>query len=625
MADQKMFTIDKFLGLNQAGDGDTELKMGEASKMVNFTVTDAFNIATRPGVSYERLLPDQPAVLLDAWAGQIGDRERLIAVTLEAGVDVIRLYKLADTGHLQEIASRTQALNIQSAGENTMIIPFGDSVYIFSRAGGIAVVSPADTVEAASPYVPLVIAGAAPAGGGTELEKINLLSPHRRMDFSADGTSTAYLLPDEAASVVSVAVDNVVLESPGTFDPASHTFTFAKAPVKGVGNVEITYSVSEAEASRAAEQIRRCTLWETFNGSTDSRLFLAGDGSNRCYYSGTTQSGEASALYFPAGNEIAVDLSGSTVTALRRHYSRLLVFKQDGTFAITYEPVTLTDGSTTAGFYLRPVNREFGNDAPGQVCTVNNYPRSFSHGGLYEWRITSSYYRDERYAVRISDSVRTAMDGADTSKLFAYDDGANKTFYIFLNDSLGTVLVHRYALGREGVWCLYRGQAFRNIRRGFHFAGSFYFCGLRDTLHPNQFLSFEEGRMGDNWGSGTEPVTALWESGFMAFGADFLKKYASQIYVSVLPQANSCLYITVETDRKSEYTQKAIQKNLFSFSSLRFSSLTFKTLQSPTISRVRMKVKKFIYYKLKFRVTDPGTRATVLGCDLEIRYGAKAK
>ena len=131
--------------------------------------------------------------------------------------------------------------------------------------------------------------------------------------------------------------------------------------------------------------------------------------------------------------------------------------------------------------------------------------------------------------------------------------------------------------------------------------------------------------MGDNWGSGTEPVTALWESGFMAFGADFLKKYASQIYVSVLPQANSCLYITVETDRKSEYTQKVIQKNLFSFSSLRFSSLTFKTLQSPTISRVRMKVKKFIYYKLKFRVTDPGTKATVLGCDLEIRYGAKAK
>lgn len=625
MPDQKMYTIDKFLGLNQAGDGDTELKMGEASKMVNFTITDAFNIATRPGVSYEWLLSDQSAVLLDVWAGQIGDRERLITVTKEQQLCMVRLYKLSDNGHLQEVANHGRALNIQGTGQQTMMIPFGDCVYVFFRLGGITAVSLEDTIQEAAPYVPLVIAGAAPAGGGTELEKINLLSPHRRIDFSADGESTAYILPDEAASVVSVAVDNAVLESPGSFDAASHTFTFTQAPIKGVGNVEITYAVSNEEAEKASEQIRRCTLWETFNGSTDSRLFLAGDGSNRCYYSGTTQSGEASALYFPAGNEIAVDLSGSTVTALRRHYSRLLVFKPDGTFAITYEPVTLTDGSTTAGFYLRPVNREFGNDAPGQVCTVNNYPRSFSHDGLYEWRITSSYYRDERYAVRISDPVRKAMEAADTSKLFAYDDGTSKTFYIFLNDDKGTVLVHRYALGREGLWCLYQGTAFKNIRRGFHFAGSFYFCGLQDADHPNQFLSFEEGRMGDNWGSGTEPVTALWESGFMAFGADFLKKYASQIYVSVLPQSNSCLYVTVETDRKAEYTQKSVQKNLFSFSALRFSNLTFKTAQAPSISRIRMKVKKFVYYKLKFLVTDPGTRATVLGCDLEVRYGAKVK
>ena len=32
-SDTKMYTVDKFLGLNEAGDGDTELKMGEASRM----------------------------------------------------------------------------------------------------------------------------------------------------------------------------------------------------------------------------------------------------------------------------------------------------------------------------------------------------------------------------------------------------------------------------------------------------------------------------------------------------------------------------------------------------------------------------------------------------------------
>ena len=46
----KMFTVDKFLGINESGDGDTELKMGEASKMENFLVTDAYNLTLRPGV-----------------------------------------------------------------------------------------------------------------------------------------------------------------------------------------------------------------------------------------------------------------------------------------------------------------------------------------------------------------------------------------------------------------------------------------------------------------------------------------------------------------------------------------------------------------------------------------------
>lgn len=33
----KIYTVDKFLGINEAADGDTELKMGEASRMENGT------------------------------------------------------------------------------------------------------------------------------------------------------------------------------------------------------------------------------------------------------------------------------------------------------------------------------------------------------------------------------------------------------------------------------------------------------------------------------------------------------------------------------------------------------------------------------------------------------------
>lgn len=616
MPTKKMYTLDKFLGLNQAGDGDTELKLGEASRMLNFTVTDAHNLRTRPGVL--RAPFDEarsPSQVLDCWAGYLGTRERIVVADFLDGSDRLTVFGEDAEGEIAMLCQETGLLGL-SAPANTMILDFSGAVYIFAP-DRIASLTESDTFELVEAYVPLVIAGASPSGGGTEMEKINLLSGKRRVTFSADGESTQYFLPEESASVSSVTVDNVPYTA-GAFDASTHCYTFSQAPAKGVGNVEITYSIPEQEAARARRVIASCTLHEEFNGATDTRVFLAGDGSNRCYYSGVTQDGTPSALYFPAMNEVAVDMSGSAVTAITRHYSRLLVFTQDGAFAITYEPVTLPDGATVAGFYVRSVNREYGNVSRGQVRTVNNYPRSFCSKSLVEWRITNSNYRDERYAVPISAPVRKFMQNLDYEKLIAWDDDGAKTYYIFTNDASGTVLVHRYGLGKEGAWCAYQGDALRGVRFAFTFRGGLYFVSDR-------ILHFVDSALYDNTGDGSVPIEAFWESGFLSFGADFLRKYASQIYVSVLPQANSVLSVTVETDRKTEYTEKYVRKHLFDFPALRFPTLTFKTNQSPQLDRVRMKVKKFLYYKLKLQVTEPGSRATILGADLEIRYGAKTK
>jgi hypothetical protein len=127
-------------------------------------------------------------------------------------------------------------------------------------------------------------------------------------------------------------------------------------------------------------------------------------------------------------NELRVDFSDSPITAMVRHYSRLLVFKPDGVESIVYEPVTLADGKVIAGFYLRPVSREYGNDAMNQLMLVNNYPRTFSNKSIFEWKITSTQYRDERYAKCISQKICKTLEKADTSKVVAYDDDVTKTF-----------------------------------------------------------------------------------------------------------------------------------------------------------------------------------------------------
>ena len=120
-------------------------------------------------------------------------------------------------------------------------------------------------------------------------------------------------------------------------------------------------------------------------------------------------------------------------------------------------------------------------------------------------------------------------------------------------------------------------------------------------------------------------IKAVWESGYMDFGADFQRKYSSQLYVSMLPQPHSGMTITASTDRRDEYMEKLVGSNIFSWADADFRWWSFDISSSPKIRRVRLKIKKFVYYKLIFRVDNPGARATVLGYDQIIRYGSMAK
>ena len=620
----KMFTVDKFLGINEAADGYTELKMGEASNMENFFITDAFNLTLRPGI--QRVDFDQersPAPILASWTGYVDENEYFVICDFADGRDRLFMYTRKETGEHTIFYRQEGALGLtELENAKVKIFAFSGKLYVMSRVKTVAFEEGAFREQI--PYVPLVIVGAAPSGGGTTLENLNLLSPYRRIDYSADGEAVNYVLPEECRNIVSVKVDNAVIPTgeAGSYDGASHTFIFNTAPQKGVGNVEFTYGTDEMIAEENRMRIVNCPLTEAYNGSTDTRLFVAGDGTNMCYYSGVTQYGEVTAMYFPAMNEVAVDMSDSPVTGMVRHYSKMLVFKPDGAYTITYEPVTMVDGNTIAGFFLRSANREFGSDVLGQIQTVNNYPRTITKKGVYEWRITSSYYKDERYAQRISDKVEPYLRDADIKKIVTCDDNFRKTYYVFLNDDKGTVLVNRYDLHREGIWFVYRSSLCKNVRSAMMHEGDMLFINETEAFYFDEAMARDAALV-----SGGEPqqIKAIWESGFMHFGADFRRKYSSIIYVSVLPQFNSNIIITAATDKRDDYMEKTIEHSVFQWSNANFKDWTFSTNDRPTIDRVRLKVKKFVYYKLIFKVEVDGAQATILGFDQQIRFASMAK
>lgn len=621
---EKMFTVDKFLGINQEADGRTELAMGEAFEMLNFEITDGFNLKTRKSILRVKLSEDgEPDNILASWAGFISadsEHEFLVVVDFHNGQDrIFWHYKSAGGGSVEQDI-QVGALGLTSATDHYVkIFAFNGRLWITSRANTVCY--EAGEFKVQTPYIPKVIAGAAPSGGGTEQENINLLTEKRRIDYSADGEATAYRLPDEAVSVHKITVDGteVSVTGSGSWDASTKVYTFTTAPVKGVGNVEFTYSGYMADSEKSRLEILSMPLVEAFNGATDTRLFYGGKG-NICYYTGVTEAGEATPLYVPAMNYVNVDMTGAGVTGLVRHYSRLLVFTRDGTYALSYEPVTLPGGNVTAGFYLRAVNKEFGSDILGQIQTVDNYPRTITDDGVYEWRITDSY-NDERYAKRVSGRVKTYLDSADIQKIVTCDDSLSKTYYVFLNDELGTVLVNRYGIGKENIWCVYRSALAEGVKQAFLFDGVVHFTTGKEVFSFSGTGSFDAPV---ETGGEPVPIECVWKSGFMAFGANFKRKFSSEIYMSVLQEGNVGLDVTAESDKRSEYATKGMNYNIFSFENMDFSNFTFETMLAPKIKRIRIKVKKFVYYRLILR-TQPGKRATVLGYDQKVRYGSMAK
>lgn len=139
MSSTQTFTVDKFLGLNEAADGKTELKMGQAARMENFLVTDSYNLSTRPGIQridFENQRSNAP--VLGVWAGNIGGTEYLTVVDVLDGADRIWMFAKKKTGGF--------TLTLRQDGALGLTMAEGAKVKIFAFAGTLYVMSAKNTV-----------------------------------------------------------------------------------------------------------------------------------------------------------------------------------------------------------------------------------------------------------------------------------------------------------------------------------------------------------------------------------------------------------------------------------------------------------------------------------------------
>ena len=684
---EKIFTIKKWYGLNENPDGDTKLKYGEAAYMRNWKITRDGNLKVRDGSdlklglcqSYVALPSstesvakvdtlDAPSTLvmypnIAASEGKLTLSGTSVNVTPDAATTyadyywkenkfrvwklvrcdetaegyqwVMKAVKAANTslnpkvaglwhgmvggheyvlgacdGKLWKLAtdgtwSRSEIGAVSTTGA-VHIFGFANKAYILD--GSKYRVWDGTTYAEADGYIPVVLIATAPAGGGTELEQVNKLSASRRVRFSPDGTSTVFQLPEKDLD----SIDSVT-DYPGgtaltyTGDAANGTVTFGTAPAEGVNSIEVTYTVKTS----FRDEVEKMRFSELYNGAQDTRVFLYGDGTNKVLYSGVDYDGNPRADYFPDLNVASIGTDNTPVTGLIRHFSRLMAYKTDSAYMITYGDITMEDERVIPGFYITPVNRAIGNTPVGQVRLVSNFPRTIHGQDCYEWKNMSSYSAsltaDERQAQRISDRVYATLSEMDAAKCVCWDDDYSQEYYVCENK---TAVVHNYA---SDAWYVYKDF---DAVCFMSYEGKLYYGTSNGEL---LFLDPDER---SNFG---QDIDAYWESGSMDFGEDFRRKYSAQIWVGLKPVENSEVVVTVQTDKKSVYTEKVVQRKMASFTNMDFSDFSFMTNYKPFMQRLKIKAKKFTYYKIIFKTKSDSTGATIVAVDMRVRFNGYVK
>jgi len=599
---EKVFQLKAFRGLNQCADGDTRLKLGEASEIRNWKITREGCLKRRPGSKtlWDLTLTDGDHPIVGFWNGWVNGEEVMVAACEG------HLYRLSvdETGAAQE----PQMIGTVSTSRGQVLL-FGFSGKLYVIDGEHYKVWNGTTLSEVVGYVPVVANAVPPDGGGELLEQVNKLSPFRRVWLSPDGTGTKFQMPETDLTGITYVKDlktgeNVPAGS-YTYNLTDGTVTFLSVPAKAVNGYEVCYEVGTTFRS----ELLAMKYSELYSGTQDTRVFLYGDGTNEALYSGITENGEPTAEYFPDQNEVAIGDANTPITAMVRHYSALICYKLDSAWSISFGITTLDNGSMIPAFYATPVNRGMGNEAPGQVELVNNDPFTLFGGDLYQWRNPSYYSNsltaDERQSGRVSDRIHTTLKDFDPAECVCFDDNIHQEYYIAHN---GTMLVYNYA---ADAWTVYTGL---DAVRFTLYQGELYLGGSDGKIRR-----LSEAYLDDDG----EEIEAYWESGSIDFGQDYRRKNAAQLWIAMKPDdtaepvagTQSQVTVTVQTDRKAVFTEKIVNT----------AKLRNPGTREPYIARTKLRAKKFTTWKLILESEDGRNTPTVVGADVRVSFAGYAK
>ena len=578
-------SIDKFLGENVSLTGDTNLLNGELSLCENAKITPEYKIRKREG--YKQLFAPLTMPIKGQWSGLIGG---------------IFYHLFACNGHLYKTIAGVNTDLGTLTDEKTNFFYFGTKLYIqnkheYKSFDGTNLI---DVVG----YVPKIFIGTPNTGGGTAYENINLLNGSVHQTFNADGIATVFTLSQSNINTLDKVLVNgalMILTTDYTADLVTGKVTFVVVPIVGQDNIDIYWT----KGIGARSEITGYTQAILFGGTNDTRVHLYGNGTNVITFSGLAD-GVPSAEYFPALNTSVIGSSEFPIKSILKQYDRMIISTTKASFYSIYD-----FSNNIASFPVYPLNDKAGALQQGQLILNNPF---LINSSVIE--IVSTNVRDERNVVNKSGRVQPLLDAIDLKTAITFDYEDLNEYWVCVSN-----IAYIYNYGND-TWYHY---VLNDIPSSFTVIDGVLYMGTSLGLIMEWAEYNKVGQIPKYLTDNSIVIHTRVESGFMDFGISYKRKFLNFGWIGLKPETRSVCFIEWQSDYDSSNDIEPIYYSLLDFDDIDFNDFTFLVNYNPQPFTVKLKAKKFAYFKLILKNDSLNETMTILNINLPAIVGGNTK
>ena len=361
-----------------------------------------------------------------------------------------------------------------------------------------------DTVENFEGYAPLYAKNWGIGKVGSVNEPLNILSRHIRMNYTVNQEFIYLCVNHDIASIDAVYINGNLLtdKSKYYFDKSLMAVCVIGLKVGQVVDLYLTIAESELNSS----PLFSCKQSAVFGGYTDSRLFLwDGDEEDIMYDSTpiTNESldkiklvyGETVPIYIPEDTSFAMTRSERNITAICRHYDRLLIFTKDDTWM---SKNTVETGSPLEAL---TVNSSRGCTSKGAAVMCENDPICISATSILRWTAETDEL-NETNAKSISSGIEPYLsESFFTNGKILLDEPRHEIYFYDPTDDDGKLWIYNY---KTSYWYKFDGIC----------ADELFLCdGTLGFVRGNAVYLFSELLGTDTLADGRErSIVAVYES-----------------------------------------------------------------------------------------------------------------